>query len=172
VAAAFNAIHRNCRTVRLANLAQLVNVIAPIAATPSGVLLKTTYYPLALYANHAGPAALDVAVTSPKFVTRRFGEQPYLDVMGTYDEAKRRATLAVVNRRQEGEVIASVALAGGRAQPGGRGYLITGSSPDAANTFENPQAVTTQPVTLTASGDRWDYRFPPHSITWLEFDVE
>lgn len=172
VGAALNAIHRNCRWVRLANLAQLVNVIAPISATPGGILLKTIYYPLELYANHAGPVCLDVALTSPKFDTKGFGEQTYLDVTGTYDEGKRRVTLAVVNRRKEGDVVASVLLAGGRAKPGGRAYVITGSGPDAVNTFENPRAVTTQPATFTASGDRWDYSFPPHSISWLEFDAE
>lgn len=172
VAAAFNAIHRHSKTVRLANLAQLVNVIAPIATSPTGILLKTIYYPLALYANHAGPVALDVAVTSPKFKTTHFGEQDYLDAMGTYDEAKRRVTVAVVNRRQEGDVVASVLLAGSRAKSGGRAYVITGASPAAENTFENPHAVVTEDAEFTASGDRWDYRFPPHSISWLEFEVE
>ena len=172
VAAAFNAIHRNCRSVRLANLAQLVNVIAPIYATPTGLSLRTTYCPLELYANHAGPVALDVAVTSPKFPTKNFGEQAYLDVMGTYEPSKRRVTLAVVNRRKEGDVIGSIALAGARAKPGGRAYVITGSSSEVENTFENPHAVSTQEGSFAATGDRWDFRFPRHSIVWLEFDLE
>jgi alpha-N-arabinofuranosidase len=46
VASALNSIQRNCQTVRMANLAQLVNVIAPIYTTPNGMLLRTTYYPL------------------------------------------------------------------------------------------------------------------------------
>jgi alpha-L-arabinofuranosidase len=96
----------------------------------------------------------------------------YLDASATYDEEKRRMTLAVVNRRKEGDVVGTVDLAGVRAKPGGRAFLITGSDPDAQNTFENPRAVSTQEVKFSASGSRWEYRFPRHSISWLEFEVE
>ncbi len=172
VASAFNAIHRNCRTVRLANLAQLVNVIPAMLATPKGLLLETIYYPLELYANRAGGIALDVLVRSPRFETKRFAEQPYLDVMATYDEEKRRLAMAVVNRRKEGDVIGAIELSGASAKPGGRAFVITGPNPEAQNTFENPRAVTTQEAKFNASGSRWDYRFPRHSISWLEFEVE
>ena len=172
VAGALNALQRNCRMVRMANLAQLVNVIAPMYTTPDGLLLRTTYYPLELYANRSGNIALDVLTASPIFETRNVGPQNYLDVSGTYDEEKRRVTLALVNRRKEGDVVGTVELSGARAKPGGRAFLITGANPEAQNTFENPRAVVTQEVKFAESGNRWEYRFPRHSISWLEFDVE
>ena len=172
VASAYHALLRNCRMVRLANFAQLVNVIAPIYTTPTGMLLRAVYYPLELYANRAGKIALEVLAESPRFETKRFADQPYLDVLATCDEAKRRVALAVVNRRQEGDVVATVELAGVRAKPGGRAFLITGTGPEAENTFENPRAVATQEARLDASGGSFEYRFPRHSISWLEFEVE
>ena len=172
VAGALNALQRNCRMVRLANLAQLVNVIAPMYTTPEGLLLRTIYYPLELYANRSGNIALDVLAVSPSFETRNFGPQKYLDVSATFDEGKRRVTLAVVNRRKEGDVVGSIDLAGVRAKPGGRAFIITGANPDAQNTFENPRAVTAQEVKFSDAGNRWEYRFPRHSISWLEFEVE
>ena len=172
VASALNALQRNCRTVRLANLAQLVNVIAPITTTPKGLLLRTIYYPLELYANRSGAVALDVVAASPAFETKRLGSQMYLDVSGTYDQEKRRVALAVVNRRKEGDVVGTVELVGARAKPGGRAYLITGPSPEAQNTLDDPRAVATQEVKFTAAGDRWEYRFPRHSVSWLEFELE
>jgi alpha-N-arabinofuranosidase len=172
VATALNALERNCRTVRMANLAQLVNDIAVIYTTPAGLLLRTTYFPLELYANRSGPIALDALVDAPRFETKNFGSPMYLDVSSTYDEEKRRLALAVVNRRKEGDVVGTVDLAGVRAKPGGRAFLITGSDPDAQNTFENPRAVSTQEVKFSASGSRWEYRFPRHSISWLEFEVD
>jgi len=171
VASALNALRRNCRTVRLANLAQLVNVIAPIHTTPTGILLCTIYYPLELYANRSGAIALEVLTASPRFESKNFGDREYLDVSATYDEERRRVTLAVVNRRKEGDVMGTVELLGTRARPGGRAYLITGPNPDAENTFDNPRAVTTQEVKFTAAGDRWEYRFPQHSVSWLEFEL-
>jgi alpha-N-arabinofuranosidase len=155
----------------MANLAQLVNDIAPMQTSPTGLLLMTTYYPVKLYASRSGNVALDVLVQSPRFETKSFSDQPYLDVAATYDEAKQRVTLAVVNRRKEGDVTASVELAGARVKPGACAFQITGSSPEATNTFANPQAVVTQEVKLEASGSRFDYQFPRHSISWLEFEA-
>ncbi len=172
VASALNSLQRNCRAVRLANLAQLVNAIASIHTTPTGILLHTTYYPLELYANRSGPIALDVATASPRFETKNFGDQAYLDVSATYDEARRQVTVAVVNRRKEGDVDGTVELIGAGAKPGGRAFLITGRGPEAQNTFENPRAVSTQEVKLPGAGRRWEYRFPRHSVSWLEFELE
>ncbi len=172
VAIALNCIQRHCRTVRLANLAQLVNVIAPIYTTPTGMLLRTLYYPLALYANHSGPMGIEVAVESPRFTTKRFDDRLYLDASATYDEAQRKVTLTAVNLRKEGDIVGAVELAGVRARPGGRAYQIAAASPDTQNTFENPHAVSTKVVKFDGVGGRFEYRFPRHSITWLEFDVE
>jgi alpha-N-arabinofuranosidase len=172
VATALNTLERNCRTVRMANQSMLVNAIAPIFTTPTGLLLRTIYFPLELYATRSGPIALDVFVEAPRFETKRFGSLMYLDASATYNEEKRHVTLAVVNRRKEGDVVGTIDLLGVRAKPGGRAFLITGSDPDVQNTFENPRAVSTQEVRFGTSGNRWEYRFPRHSISWLEFEVE
>jgi alpha-L-arabinofuranosidase len=106
----------------------------------------------------------------PAIWSQRSG-QPYLDVGATYDEAKQRVTLAVVNRRKEGDLLGSIELAGWRARPGGRAFQITGTSPEAGNTFANPRAVVTQEVKLEASGSRFQYQLPRHSISWLECEA-
>jgi alpha-L-arabinofuranosidase len=126
---------------------------------------------LELYASRSGNVALEVMVRSPHFETKSFSDQPYLDVAATYDETKQRVMLAVVNRRKEGDMVGAVELAGWRARPGGRAFQITGTSPDATNTFANPRAVVTREAKLEASGSRFQYQFPRHSISWLELEV-
>jgi len=113
-----------------------------------------------------------VATDGPRFETKNFGAQAYLDVSATYDEPRRRLTVAVVNRRKEGDVLGTVELLAGRAKAGGRAYLITGPDPEAQNTFQNPRAVTTQEVKFAVSGNRWEHNFPPHSVSWLEVELE
>jgi len=172
VASAMNSIQRNARTVRLANLAQLVNVIAPLSTSPTALLRNTIYYPLELYANRSGNLALEVVLECPRFDTKRFADQPYLDVSATYDEGHRRLTLGVVNRRQEGDVLGSIEIVGARVKRGGRALVITGASPETRNSFERPDAVSTRETKFDGAGSRFDYTFPRFSVTWLEFDLE
>src|SRR4030095_5982655 len=58
---------RHCRTVRMANFAQLVNAIAPIFTNPHGLFLQTIYHPLRLYAEHTLAIGLDVHVAGDTF---------------------------------------------------------------------------------------------------------
>ena len=52
VATYLNGFIRQCRVVRMANFAQLVNAIAPIFTSRQGLFLQTIYHPLRLYAEH------------------------------------------------------------------------------------------------------------------------
>ena len=62
-----NGFIRECRTVPMANLAQMVNAIAPIFTNPQGLYLQTIYHPLRLYAEHTRAQALDVHVDGPVY---------------------------------------------------------------------------------------------------------
>src|SRR5262249_60731450 len=62
VATYLNGFIRQCRVVRIANFAQLVNAIAPIFTSPKGLFLQTIYHPLRLFAEHTQEVALDVQV--------------------------------------------------------------------------------------------------------------
>src|SRR5205814_4508217 len=63
VATYLNGFIRHCRTVRMANFAQLVNAIAPIFTNRRGLFRQTIYLPLRLYAEHSREVALDVHVS-------------------------------------------------------------------------------------------------------------
>ena len=62
VATYLNIFIRNCAWVRMANLAQMVNAIAPIVTTPDGAVVQPIYYPLLLHARAALDLAVDVHV--------------------------------------------------------------------------------------------------------------
>ena len=51
VAGMLNSLVNHADVVKIANLAQLVNVIAPIFTNDQGLFLQTIYYPLQLFAN-------------------------------------------------------------------------------------------------------------------------
>jgi alpha-N-arabinofuranosidase len=65
VATYLNIFIRNCARVRMANLAQMVNAIAPIVTTDEAAIVQPIYYPFLLHARAALDAAADVRVDGP-----------------------------------------------------------------------------------------------------------
>jgi alpha-N-arabinofuranosidase len=60
-----NIFIRNCDWVRMANLAQMVNAIAPIVTTHDTAAVQPIWYPVLLHAQAALDQAADVHVTGP-----------------------------------------------------------------------------------------------------------
>lgn len=180
VAAYLNIFIRRCRTVRMANLAQLVNVIAPIFTSPTGLFLQTIYHPLRLFAEHTQALALDVYVEcathqlSPDSETSSWphrvsdlGPFKLLDVAATRDPDGRNITLAVVNRDDERAVTATIELMRGAFAGSVVTHEVNGVTPDAVNSFAEPDAVGTKQKSTEINGERFEYTFPPHSVTVL-----
>ena len=117
----------------MANLAQLVNVIAPIVTSPDGLFRQSIYHPLRLISTATQEVALDTLVDSGTHAhTDRAGDRwPYrvaelgpfqlLDVAATRDAAGRRLTISVVNRDPEQALDTRISLAGARRGRPGRG---------------------------------------------------
>ncbi len=99
VATFLNTFLNNAHIVKIANLAQLVNVIAPIFTNEKGLFLQTIYYPLALFANNSRGTALEVFVDSPTYDSKTYKTVPYLDVSAAKDGST--LMLNVVNRHRD-----------------------------------------------------------------------
>ena len=102
---------RNSDRVSMANLAQLVNVIAPIRSEPNGPAWRqTTFFPFALTAAAARGAVLAATVHSDSYDTALHGTVDLLDatVTATDDEV----VLFLVNRSADAPLTVDVDLAG------------------------------------------------------------
>lgn len=99
VATFLNSFLNHANIVKMANMAQLVNVIAPMFTNEKGMFLQTIYYPLQLFANHNKGQSLSLHVQSPKYESRRFGDVPYLDISSSYDQGA--LVINAVNRHQD-----------------------------------------------------------------------
>ena len=67
-----NAFVRHADVVKMANMAQLVNVIAPIFTDERTLFKQTIYYPLQLFAQNVYGTSLDVFVDCDTYDTERF----------------------------------------------------------------------------------------------------
>ncbi|ANS76664.1 alpha-N-arabinofuranosidase [Paenibacillus yonginensis] len=88
--------------VKMACLAQLVNVIAPIMTEEGGrVWRQTIYYPY-LHASRFGRGvSLNPIIESPVYDAKDYTDVPYLDSAVVYDEENETLTLFAVNRHLE-----------------------------------------------------------------------
>ena len=103
---------RHTDRVWSANLAQLVNVIAPIMTVPGGKAWKQTiFHPFALTARHAKGEVLRVVLDSPTIETAQFGTIDAVDAVATAEGDE--MTVFLINRDVDSPVDVSVALRGG-----------------------------------------------------------
>ncbi|MDQ2901879.1 MAG: alpha-N-arabinofuranosidase [Acidobacteriota bacterium] len=165
VATFLNAFVNNSHIVKIANMAQLVNVIAPIFTNEKGLFLQTIYYPLQLFANNCKGTALVLEVDSPKYASKRFGDVPYLDTSAAYDNGT--VILNVVNRHADQAIDTDFETED--KQFAGPVEVSEVSGPDikAENDF-NSTKVSTVKRSASARGSKLQYRFPPHSFTMLK----
>jgi alpha-L-arabinofuranosidase len=90
---------RHTDRVRGASQAQLVNAIAPIMTEPGGrAWRQTIFHPFALTSRHAAGTVLQVAITSDRYDTARFGEVDLVDAAVTHDARTGEVVVFVVNR--------------------------------------------------------------------------
>jgi alpha-N-arabinofuranosidase len=105
---------RHADRVKMACLAQLVNVIAPIMTEPNGgpVWKQTIYYPFLLASKYGRGSALLPLVNSPKVKTSRHGEIDAVTAVAVFNEEKRELTVFAANRDLEKDVPLSIHLRG------------------------------------------------------------
>ncbi|MBA4493043.1 alpha-N-arabinofuranosidase [Paenactinomyces guangxiensis] len=85
--------------VKIACLAQLVNVIAPIRTENGGMSWKQTiFYPYLHASLYGRGVALNPVISSPKYDCAEFTDVPYLESAAVYNEENEEVTLFAVNR--------------------------------------------------------------------------
>jgi len=173
-----NAFIRNADIVKMANMAQLVNVIAPIFSNEKGMFKQTIYYPLQLFAKNVHGTSLDVLVDCETYNTERFpiglGESttqqnnvPFLDVSATYNNDE--VIICVVNRNKDKAITTDLISQQGKFTGDFEVSEVNGPDIKSENDFGKTTVETAQkPALKIKSTDKITYSFPPHSFTMLK----
>ena len=102
---------RHCDRIKIACLAQLVNVIAPIfTKTGGGVFEQTIFYPFMHLSNYGRGSALLPLVDCPKYDCKQFTDVPYLEAIATFDEEKGEMAIFCVNKSIDESVALDINL--------------------------------------------------------------
>jgi alpha-N-arabinofuranosidase len=167
VSSFLNTFVNHAHIVKIANMAQLVNVIAPIFTNDKGLFLQTIYYPLQLFATHCHGSALDLYVESPTYKTKNYDAVPYLDISAAYNNDG-TLVLNVTNRHQDRALDAAFELEDKKFGGDFEVFEVNGPDIKAENDFNKTVVHTSQKPSVKASGKTLKYNFPAHSFTMLK----
>jgi len=165
-----NSLIRNADRVKLACLAQLINVIAPITTNANGMFRQTIYYPYSWALQFARGSVLNLLVESPTYEVSGMGQVPYLDVAGTMDPENGKISVFVLNR--DLSKAHSVEINWQDKAPARvlSSFLLTGDDLKASNSFDAPQRVV--PRTLdkaSITGGRAKFEVPARSYSVIQW---
>jgi alpha-L-arabinofuranosidase len=175
-----NVFVRKCEWVKMANLAQMVNAIAPIVTTPEVAVVQPIYYPVLLHAQGHLAHAVDAYVGGPtvdapvEWATRwphrvdDLGPFPLLDVAATTDADRNAVALTVVNRSEQDERVEIVVRDRAFAGPATLRSLTASEGP---SPLEGVAPAELTEGTEQTSGGSLVVTLPASSFTLIETDL-
>lgn len=131
---------RHADRVKVACLAQLVNVIAPIMTSDTGAFKQTIYFPFELISNLGRGQVLHTVVNSPVYDSKQ-GDAPYLDSVCTINEEEDTLTVFAVNKDLNDSMELTCDLRQFANYKVKEHYVLTHSDLKAVNSEENPNNV-------------------------------
>ncbi len=163
-----NTFIRRADVVRIACIAQLVNVIAPIMTEPGGAAWRQTIFHPFLFASKYGRGtAMQLAVEVPTYDAAAADRVPWLDIAGVRDDDAGTLTFFAVNRHASETMEVAMALDGFAARSVDH-TLIRNDDLEARNTREAPETVVpTKGDGARIEGNGLALSLPPHSYSMI-----
>lgn len=175
VACIINTFIRRSDRVRIACLAQLVNVIAPIMTEPGGgAWRQTTYYPFWFASRFGRGTALNLLVRSPSYDAENADGVPYLDIAAVHDADNATLSLFAVNRHPRETLETAVSLQGFGAPRVIDHQVMQHPDLKATNSVQRPDAVVPQagnPATVRIEEGGLHARLAPLSYQMIRLAV-
>lgn len=139
VAGFLQSFIRHADTVKVANLAQIVNVIAPILTRGDEMLIQPTFYPFEMMAKRRYGTSLTTTVSGPTYTSAEYGEVTTIDASAIRD--RNRLHVFATNRSLTDSAPVVVDLADGEIDSVVDAEILTGGDPKLANAFDDPERV-------------------------------
>jgi alpha-N-arabinofuranosidase len=165
-----NTLIRNGDRVKIACLAQLVNVIAPIMTNAKGSLRQTIFYPYSFALQFARGNVLNLLVQSPIYEVSQLGQVPYLDVAGTLSSDDGKVSLFILNRDLNKAHAVEINWQDKVPSQVVNSTTLTGNDLKAVNSFEAPERVIPQKFDKpSTAGGRTKFEVPARSYTVVQW---
>jgi len=167
-----NSLLRNADRVKLACLAQLINVIAPIMTNADGMFQQTIYYPYSWALQFAKGDVLNLLVESPTYDVEGMDQVGYVDIAASLSKSEGKLRLFILNRDLAKSHDVEVVWEDGAPAKFMSGSLLTGDDLKASNSFAAPKRVAPQNFTVpTAAGERTKFEIPARSYAVVQWSI-
>ena len=161
----------NADRVRIACLAQMVNVIAPIFTEKGGKAIKqTTFFPFAMAARNCLGTVLRVVGKTPLLESGSYGEVSAIPNAAVWNEEKREINLICANISGEQQYVELDLRSFGKAAL--IEHQVLSGDLSASNTLENPDLV--KPLFMNCNGaltEKPDLVLEPKSFHFYKFGL-
>ena len=168
-AASLDVFNKNCKRVKMANIAQTVNVLQAMVLTEGErMLLTPTYHVFEMYTVHHDATLLPIELAAEPYA---FGDQsiPGLSATASRDAAgKVHLTISNLNPNRAADV--TCILRGGKFSRA-TGRILTAPTMQAHNTFDKPDQVAPSPFTgAKIDGEKLSVNLPGKSVVVIELE--
>ncbi|NNN22300.1 MAG: alpha-N-arabinofuranosidase [Acidimicrobiales bacterium] len=170
VAGFLNSFIRHADVVKIANLSQAVNVVAPIRTRGDDILIQSIYYAFEMFSSRSEGEALKVSTDGPRYQTRKLGMATFADTSAILGDGV--IHLFIVNRSVDESMALEIELQGATILNVLSADCLTGPSPKAKNTFARPNLVrSTSFDGFSVSSGSADATLPPLSLVAVSLSI-
>jgi alpha-N-arabinofuranosidase len=170
VAGFLNSFVRHADVVKIANLAQVVNVIAPLLTRGDELLVQSIYHPFRMFSERREGVALRLGWSGPSYEARTHGATATVDASAILGDGLLH--VFAVNRSTSEAAPLRVEWLGGAIAGLADAELLTGPDAKAANSFERPDLVAARAFdAVRVAGGAASLELPALSLAALSLRV-
>ncbi|MFU0781745.1 MAG: Alpha-L-arabinofuranosidase [Thermoanaerobacterium thermosaccharolyticum] len=136
----FNIFHKHCDRVKMANIAQTINVLQAVILTDGPKMVLTpTYHVFDMYKVHQDAELLDFNIDTPEYKLNSEEGIPQVTATASVDSS-RKVHISLCNLNPRESVTVECELRGANVSKV-TGTILTADEMNAHNTFDNPNNV-------------------------------
>jgi alpha-N-arabinofuranosidase len=163
-----NIFARHADRVRMANIAQMINVLQSMILTDKEKMVLTpTYYVYMMYVPFEDATFLPVAFDAGRY-THGTIDLPRVDALAARDSSG-KLWLEITNLDPEKPVDIDAEISGG-AVKSAKAETLTASAVDSVNTFAAPETVIPKPIAAKIEGSKLALTVGPKSVTVISLE--
>lgn len=163
----FDIFHRHADRVKMANIAQMVNVLQAMILTKGDQMILTpTYHAFKMYSVHQNATYIPVGIISEDY---KVGDMSIAAVSGTASQKDGKVNVSLSNVNPRKSIKVTIDLGTGAVKKVNEGTILAAKAFNSINTFEKPNEIAPKSFNdFKLAKNTLEVTLPPLSIVNLE----